>query len=523
MKKAIIFPRVSTEQQSYEEQKKELINMALADGYSQKQLVIIENKESAIKLDEEHREGIVDMKHCIETDKDIDCVYIWEVSRWARKKYILFNLEHYLVERKIQLKVKNPSIILLDENGELNANADWMFTIFAQLAETEMTLKVERFKRAKRERKREGYKIGGKISFGYYADETKKIHINPQDADMVRKIFKLYHTHSIAQICEEIRKFGYNFTHKRVNLILKNRAYISDLKDKDGLPIYYPRILTDEEFNEVQVLLESNTKQCKERLYSPCARLIVCPECGRHFMRVGRDYKCSMKNHVNAYANNRHCDCNITLSAGNLDRLVIDIAQSAQVKDLQHKNKDEKKELKQSLKETRKKREVIEKKMQGIEAKKRKLAKIYLDDEVIDDKEYQRRLNKIKDEAVNLEKEMNYLIQKEIADNDKLNNYQAETMTAKDIRQLDKQIKEQKLSSEDIYQLTHKYIKEIRVRRLEGDKSPKAIEITTTNNNVWRYMFSGIGKGFNIKTSSELEMYNKPFDELVVENFIELI
>lgn len=522
MKKAIIFPRVSTEQQSYEEQKKELINMAFADGYSQRQLVIIENKESAIKLDEEHREGIVDMKHCIETDKNIDCVYIWEVSRWARKKYILFNLEHYLVERKIQLKVKNPSIVLLDENNELNANADWMFTIFAQLAETEMTLKIERFKRAKRERKREGYKIGGKISFGYYADETKKIHISNTEAEIVRKIFKLYHTHSISQICDEIKKFGYNFTHKRVNLILKNRAYISSLKDKDGLPVFYPRILTDEEFNEVQSLLEKNKKQCKERLYSPCARLIVCPECGRHFLRVGRDYKCSMKNHRNAYAN-KECFCNITLSANNIDKLVIDIAQSAQVKDLKNKSKDEKKELKQSLKETRKKREVIEKKLQGIDSKKKKLAKIYLDDEIINDKEYQRRLNKIKEETIILEQEMSYLIQKELTDTDKLNNYQVEKMSIKDVNKLDAQIKNQKLSAEDIYGLTHKYIKEIKVRRLKGDKSPKAIEIITTNGIIWRYMFSGVGRGFNIKTSSELEMYNKPFNELVVSDFIEPI
>lgn len=523
MKKCIIFPRVSTEQQSYEEQKAELIAMAIADGYKTNQHVIIENKESAIKLDEEHREGIIDMKRCIEDDKDIDCVYIWEVSRWARKKYILFNLEHYLVERKIQLKVKNPSIILLDENGELNANADWMFTIFAQLAETEMTLKVERFKRAKRERKREGYKIGPKIPFGYSVDETNKFIVNQKEADFVRKIFKLYHTHSIAQICDEMKKFGFNFTHKRVNLILKNRAYISDLKDKDGLLIFYPRILTDEVFNEVQELLKQNSQKGKERLYSPCARLIVCPECGRHFMRVGRDYKCSMKQHIKAYANNTYCNCNITLSAGNIDKIVIDIAQQAQIKDMKNRNKDEKKELKQTIKDTKKKKEVIEKKLKGIDAKKKKLATMYLDDELIDEKEYQRRLSKIKQEITALNEELAYLIKKEIEDNDKLVNFQAVSLSRKDMRDLEKKIKGHELTPEDIYILVHRYIQNIRVRRLEGDKSPKAIEITTVNGIVWRYMFSGIGRGFSIRTSSEIEMYNKPFEELTVDDFVELL
>ena len=55
MAKAILLVRVSTENQSFEQQTKELINVALKDGYDKSDLIIIENKESAIKNDEEHR------------------------------------------------------------------------------------------------------------------------------------------------------------------------------------------------------------------------------------------------------------------------------------------------------------------------------------------------------------------------------------------------------------------------------------------------------------------------------------
>ena len=68
MAKAILLVRVSTLSQTYEQQTKDLVSVAVKDGYSEKDLIIIENKESAIKNDEEHRLGLVEMKERIESD-----------------------------------------------------------------------------------------------------------------------------------------------------------------------------------------------------------------------------------------------------------------------------------------------------------------------------------------------------------------------------------------------------------------------------------------------------------------------
>lgn len=517
MKKCIIFPRVSTEAQSYEEQKKELIAMAVADGYTPKQQVIIENKESAIKLDEEHREGIVDMKYNIEHDSNIDCVYIWEVSRWARKKYILFNLQHYLLERKIQLKVKNPSIVLLDENGELNANADWMFTIYAQLAETEMTIKLERFKRAKRERKREGYKIGGKISFGYYADETKKICIDNKEATIVRKIFSLYGTHSIAQIREEIKEFGYNLSHKRINLILKNRAYINDLKDKQGLPITYPRILTDEEFNRVQELLKEFTKMGKEKHYFLCARLIDCPKCGKHFKAVGGNYRCSTR--MGEHLNDRTCDCDLSISIRQLDSIAFYLAQRMMAIEMTHTTKHRKNELMEEVRDIKKKIAVAEKKIMSVGQKKEKLAKSYID-ELINEATYQRMLTKIKEESVELEKQLAYLNEKFLTSKHELENFPTNPITKSNAKRRHEELRKQEYTEEDMYKITHRYIKHIKVRRLTDEPNAKAFEFHFNNvSERARYLFKGMGRGFHVFTTLDEAVIAKPFDELTSDDF----
>ena len=87
--KCILLVRVSTEAQTYDEQEKELVDLALHYGYSYNDIKAVAYKESAIKLKEEERAGLNEMKALIETG-EYDCVFAWEISRIARKKKILF-------------------------------------------------------------------------------------------------------------------------------------------------------------------------------------------------------------------------------------------------------------------------------------------------------------------------------------------------------------------------------------------------------------------------------------------------
>ena len=138
--KAIILSRVSTLQQDLQKQTEDLIDIATNEyGYKRNHLILIENKESAIKRDEEHRLGLVEMKEAILNDPEINCVYCREVSRVGRRYDVLQSIKTFLVTNRIQLVVcGNPRIELLDQDGKTTMLGGIMFEIACQRAIEEM-------------------------------------------------------------------------------------------------------------------------------------------------------------------------------------------------------------------------------------------------------------------------------------------------------------------------------------------------------------------------------------------------
>lgn len=57
-KKAIILSRVSSMHQNLEQQTEAVLRAVHSDGYKDSNIIIIEDKESAIKLSEEERNGL---------------------------------------------------------------------------------------------------------------------------------------------------------------------------------------------------------------------------------------------------------------------------------------------------------------------------------------------------------------------------------------------------------------------------------------------------------------------------------
>lgn len=208
--KCILLVRVSTEKQSYDAQMKELHETALKAGYAEKDIVPVAEKESGIKLSEEERAGLNKMKELIETG-GFDCVFAWEISRIARRKKILFSILEYLVERKIQLIIKEPFIRLLKSDGNIDEGAETIFTLYAQLAETEMRNKLSRFKRAKEEGYAKGKYEGGRVTLGYKVNDDGFWEIDEEGAAQVKLIFDLYNSgeYSTTTLAKELIARGY--------------------------------------------------------------------------------------------------------------------------------------------------------------------------------------------------------------------------------------------------------------------------------------------------------------------------
>ena len=257
--KVIGLIRTSTARQEVESQKAEIINMIKADGYSDNDIVIVGNAgASAIKLDEEYQNNINEVYNLIEKG-DIKCVYAWGIDRIGRNEEVLMQFKNRLIKNGVNLKIKNPTLSLLDADGQVNQGVELAFSLFSTMAKQEMETKKARFKRAKERNKREGKFNGGKIMFGYTVKEDGTFDVYEPEAKVVRDIFTdyAYSTKSSAKIAQEYMELGFIKQYKQktsadhfILEVLKNEAYIGCHEYK------YPRLITDEVWEAVQQKLK---------------------------------------------------------------------------------------------------------------------------------------------------------------------------------------------------------------------------------------------------------------------------
>lgn len=299
MAKAILLVRVSTERQSYDEQEKQLYNMAVADGYADSDIIAIAEKESGIKLSEENRKGLNRMKEVIATE-DVAVVYAWEISRIARKKKILFSILDLLTAKRIQLKIFDPNISLLKDDGTIDESSEMIFTLFAQMAESEMRNKAARFHRAKKANSEKGKFNGGRcVRYGYRLDENNVYQIDPEQAEIVKLIFNLYLNENMGAglLAKELKQRGITqFSQFAIRDMLRNECYTGKCVTRHGLVRNYPVIIDRELWNKVAAKRKTNDRGAVKTVrYYFGGKLIKCPHCGTRFtvQSSSHVYKCS--------------------------------------------------------------------------------------------------------------------------------------------------------------------------------------------------------------------------------------
>ncbi len=286
-KKAILLVRVSTERQSFDEQERQLYNMAVKDGYGDEDIIPIAEKESGIKLTEEQRKGLNRLKEVIASE-DVAIVYAWEVSRIARKKKILFSILELLVSKKIQLRIFEPSIVLLNEDGSINEASETMFTLFAQMAESEMRNKAARFARGKKANALKAKYSGGiRPKLGYRLDANKYYQIDEKEAAFVRLCYSEYLNSDMGynRLATELQKRGYAISPFKLRDILSDECYTGRCITRHGVERVYPVIIDQKTWDEVARKRASNDTCANKssKFYFGC-KLITCPSCGKHFM-----------------------------------------------------------------------------------------------------------------------------------------------------------------------------------------------------------------------------------------------
>lgn len=309
--KALLLVRVSTVTQDFDEQEREIYEMAIKDGYLPENIIPICEKESGVKLSEEERAGLNRMKELIESDNTINCVYCWEVSRIARRKKVNFSVLDYLTSHKVQLVVKNPSIRLFKDNGEIDEGAEMIFTLFSQMAESEMRTKLARWKRTKDSNRKQSIYTGGWLLFGYEADKVTKKIVPNKDAELVQKIFNMYLTgnYSYNSLAKELIETGainqsLVTARKFIKLTLCNTSYAGLPSSMNGYNNpktegnVYPAIVTMEMIDKCKEIASDNITKPKKKYncYYFGKGLLRCPYCGNIMVA---------KKNNNTY----HCQC----------------------------------------------------------------------------------------------------------------------------------------------------------------------------------------------------------------------
>ncbi len=372
--KAILFTRVSTQIQHLDEQENRIKTLAIADGYKEEDLIPVSFKESGIRLSEENRLGITEMKSLILNNPDIKAVYAFEVSRLARRKDVLFSVVKFLQERAIQLVIYTPSIRMLNPDGSVSDAAEMVFTIFAQLAESEMRIKMERFKQGKDRLRKQGKFTGATLPLGYKVDDQQYVVIDEETAPVVRAAFEMYSTGewSTNTLSAELTAQGMPISQSVLAKTLGKRTYLGETG--------YPRLISDEVFDACKEI-RKNSKVARKTNYPSaylCNRLIVCPECGYHFSASNTTYRC-FKFHEDRKKKvpNPVCNNGTNISIKLMDNIVWYIARQLEVRRLEGKTKDDVKDLRQQQEVAKNKLANVQKAFAQLPSRKEKALDMY--------------------------------------------------------------------------------------------------------------------------------------------------
>lgn len=158
--KAVIWTRVSTEDQTERRQTEELKKYA-AGRY--KVVRVFEEKISGLRKNSD-RPVFTEMLRYI-TENKTDIVLVTEVSRLGRTSIEIHKTLEIFIDNKIQLFISQYNLFLLDDKGDLNILSMLMVNILASISHQEVKTTRERLYSGYKSHIRNGGKVGRKDGF----------------------------------------------------------------------------------------------------------------------------------------------------------------------------------------------------------------------------------------------------------------------------------------------------------------------------------------------------------------------
>ena len=384
MKEYIAIIRTSTEKQEVESQRKELLDFIRKDGIKESQVEVIgEAGASAIKLDERYRKNLERVYSLIEKG-GVKCVYAWALDRIGRNEEVMMKFKNFLIAHDVNLKIVNPSLILKNPDGTVNAGMELAFSLYITLSKQEMEMKKARFARA-RERNRMNGKFHGAgpqaVLFGYTVDNNGYVQPCPEESAIVTLLFSLYSTgkYSLKSLSKELAERGIKTRCKlrpeRIYNYLRNRIYCGT-DDRQ----HYPAIVSEDLFDKCQEVLKTNksvqSKQYKNSYFGN--KLIKCPGCGHSLVCYKDHYKC-------AYRYRHECPSSIGISTDLMDGFLWHFAKQLELDMLLNQSQDDLKIYENELEILKQKQSSLEEQSSTTDKKISNTKRLYADAMITDE------------------------------------------------------------------------------------------------------------------------------------------
>lgn len=487
--------RTSTEKQSIDNQHNEMVEFCKQRGYLEENMVFIQEQgASAVKMDERYKAQIEAIKEAIKMDENIDCFACWHLNRAFRNEEAYLDLKSFMVPRKIQMLVKNPSLELLNPDGTINKGMELAMGLFAILNKQEDEERKEKFKRTKKANAAKGkYNGGCNILYGYKVDENNYYQIDEKEGKIVSTIFELYSTgkYSADTLSDELSTRGINLNKGKITNILYKDAYCGRPQEKWNYRVY-PAIISEELYDKC-VKVRSENKILTRTGNSLClsSKLIRCVECGSLYTANQRHYACCKHTALHT------CNNSLTIKKEVIDGLLWRIASMLHLEFLQNINSNKIEEYKKEIEIIENKIDVIGVKLSKIQEKIDRVIELYVEG-AINSENKTLRLNKIKSETKDMEDERNTLKEAKNRLYSLIENYSNGgdeidmLMDALDLLEMDENKVEYR------YEIIHKYIQKVHCYRewfgenrdLRASKENGIkIDIITFLNNTWRFMY----------------------------------
>ena len=522
MKKAAIYLRVSTTDQNYERQERELRALAKDKGY---EIVrVFEEKKSAV-LDMDTREQLTEMKKL--TKADVDVIFIWDITRLSRKAIDFINLVYEFKDKGICLYFKDRGIATLDSNGEMTSDAALYMHIISVFAQMDAENLKAKFLSGKERSLAIGNSYTYKAPYGYYL-ENKKLYINEEEAKVVRQFYNWYIEGKTLKEIEIMlnankvpTKNNALWSKSMIFKMLKNPVYkgepiyINKQKNKDGKKeAVKVRTFTAPVIVEPAIWEMAQKQRVKNRSFADKRKeisnailrgILTCGECGRAyiiaFTGAGyENYQCGDKR---ASINTKTGCKNGGINAFYLDYVVWEAIKNIYAyKSFKEKFNEERGKNVRLLEENKKQIEnyLIEK--SNYDSKMNKLVGLYLEERIskaiFDSRESEiaSTINKIEQQILELEAN-NKLLERKINQKEGKYNFKDEQLTCKEKAVIAKEL----IESAKIYTVSF-YRKIITIKLYMGMQFNLLIDTTS---NVRKYAILDVS-------------YPNPFDGFPINN-----